>query len=354
MSDFRSDTVTRPTAAMRRAMAEAEVGDDVYGDDPAVNALQSAAAERLGFDAALFLPSGTQANLVGLLGHCGRGDEAIVGQFWHTYRWEAGGMAVLGSIQPQPLPHQADGTLALEDIRAAIKPDDPHYTRTRLVVMENTHGGRVLPLAYLQSVRALAREHGLATHLDGARLFNAAVAEARAAGIAAWDAARAICGCFDSVSVCLSKGLGAPVGSLLLGPEAFIAQAVRHRKLLGGGMRQAGFLAAAGLHALDHHVERLAEDHALAVQLGAALAAAAAGNPALAGCFAVAGVHTNMVFTETPADRGDALLAHVLDQGVLVTDSRAGANARMRWVTHLDVGPADVERAARAVSTFRG
>ena len=352
VSDFRSDTVTRPTAAMRCAMAEAEVGDDVYGDDPSVNALQASAAQRLGFEAALFLPSGTQANLVGLMGHCGRGDEAIVGQFWHTYRWEAGGMAVLGSIQPQPLAHQPDGTLALDDIRAAIKSDDPHYTRTRLVVMENTHGGRVLPLAYLQSVRALARENGLATHLDGARLFNAAVAEAALRGSTAWDAARAICACFDSVSVCLSKGLGAPVGSLLLGSAEFIAGALRHRKLLGGGMRQAGFLAAAGLHALDHHVERLADDHALAGQLGAALAASAAANPVLADRFAVAGVHTNMVFTDTPASLADPLLAHLAAQGVHATASRSGATARMRWVTHLDVGPADVARAAEAIASF--
>lgn len=354
MSDFRSDTVTRPTAAMRRAMADAEVGDDVYGDDPSVNALQSSAAARLGFEAALFLPSGTQANLVGMMGHCGRGDEAIVGQFWHTYRWEAGGMAVLGSIQPQPLPHQPDGTLALEDIRSAIKPDDPHYPRTRLVVMENTHGGRVLPLAYLQSVRALADEHGLATHLDGARLFNAAVAQASASGGSAWDAARAICACFDSVSVCLSKGLGAPVGSLLLGTHEFIARASRHRKLLGGGMRQAGFLAAAGLHALDHHVERLADDHALAAQLGLALAAAAERNTALRDRLVVAGVHTNMVFTEVPAAMVDALLAHLESHDVGVTASSTGDVARMRWVTHLDVGPADVARAASALSAFAG
>jgi threonine aldolase len=352
MSDFRSDTVTRPTAEMRRAMADAEVGDDVYGDDPSVNALQACAAQRLGFEAALFLPSGTQANLAGLMGHCGRGDEAIVGQFWHTYRWEAGGMAVLGSIQPQPLPHQPDGTLALEDIRGAIKPDDPHFTRTRLVVMENTHGGRVLPLAYLQSVRALAEAHGLATHLDGARLFNAAVGEAQSAGSTVWDAARAICACFDSASVCLSKGLGAPVGSLLLGSELFIADARRHRKLLGGGMRQAGFLAAAGLHALEHHVERLAADHALAAQLGTALGAAVAANPRLADRFAVAGVHTNMVFTDTPATLADPLLAHLAAQGVHATASRSGTTARMRWVTHLDVGLADVARAAEAIASF--
>lgn len=350
-SDFRSDTVTRPTPGMRRVMAEADVGDDVYGDDPSVNALQATAASRLGFEAALFLPSGTQANLVGIMGHCGRGDEAILGQFWHTYRWEAGGMAVLGSIQPQPLAHQPDGTLALEDIRAAIKPDDSHHARTRLVVMENTHGGRLLPLPYLQSVRQLAREHGLATHLDGARLFNAAVAQAAVDGAPVWDSARAIAACFDSVSVCLSKGLGAPVGSLLLGSADFIAAARRTRKLLGGGMRQAGILAAAALHAIEHHVERLAEDHALAAHLSRELSAAAGGNPALRGAFSAV-AHTNMVFTETPAALGDALLAHLDRHGVRVTSSRQGAVSRMRWVTHLDVGSTDVTRAAAAVANF--
>ncbi len=353
-SDFRSDTVTRPTPAMRAVMAAAAVGDDVMGDDPCVNALQAVAAERLGFEAALFMPSGTQANLVGLMAHCGRGDEAIVGQNWHTYRWEAGGMAVVGSIQPQPLPHQSDGTLALEDIRAAIKPDDPHLARTRLVVMENTHGGRVLPLAYLRSVRALAQEQGLATHLDGARLLNAAVAEAALEERDVWEAARDICACFDSVSVCLSKGLGAPVGSLLLGSRDFMARALRIRKLLGGGMRQAGILAAAGLHALDHHVERLALDHALAARLASALAAAAASNPALQGRFAVVSAHTNMVFTETPASLGDALLAHLDAAGVLTTGSLYGGSTRLRWVAHLDVGPDDVARAAAAIAAFTG
>jgi threonine aldolase len=351
MSDFRSDTVTRPTPAMRRAMAEAPVGDDVMQDDPSVNALQATGASRLGFEDALFMPSGTQANLVGIMGHCGRGDEAIVGQNWHTYRWEAGGMAVLGSIQPQPLPHQPDGTLALDDIRAAIKPDDPHHARTRLVVMENTHGGRVLPLAYLQSVRALALQEGLATHLDGARLFNAAVAEA--GSVAVWEAARAICACFDSVSVCLSKGLGAPVGSLLLGTREFIARARRTRKLLGGGMRQAGILAAAGLYALEHHVERLADDHVLAAALADALAAAAAANPALSGHFTVGEANTNILFTGIPAALCDPLLAHLDQRGVLCTASRQGAMARMRWVTHLDVGPQDVQRAAAALVAFR-
>jgi threonine aldolase len=218
MHDFRSDTVTRPTAAMRTVMAHAEVGDDVYGDDPSVNRLEAFAADMLGYEAAVFGTSGTQTNLMGLLAHCERGEEAIVGQQWHTYRWEAGGMAVLGSIQPQPLEHAPDGTIALAAIEAAIKPDDPHYARTRLVCMENTTGGRVLPMDYLRDVRALATRRGLSTHLDGARLLNAAVevARRRASGERAGDTrgdqhtdprlvAREICTNFDSVSMCLSK-----------------------------------------------------------------------------------------------------------------------------------------------------
>jgi threonine aldolase len=261
--DLRSDTVTRPTAAMRAAMAAADVGDDVFGDDPSVNALQERIAALLGKEAALFVSSGTQGNLVAVMTHCGRGDEYIVGQSAHTYRYEAGGAAVLGSVQPQPLEHQADGSLALEDIAAAIKPDDAHFARSRLLCLENTIGGKVLPLDYLARATALARERGLATHLDGARLFNAAVA----LGGDPYANARAIAAHFDSVSVCFSKGLGAPVGSALVGSRAFIHEAHRWRKMLGGGMRQAGVLAAAALHALDHHVERMAVDHALARRL---------------------------------------------------------------------------------------
>ena len=267
MPDFRSDTVTRPTAAMREAMAAAELGDDVFGDDPSVNRLEAYAADMLGFDAAVFAPSGTQTNLMGLMSHCERGEEAIVGQQWHTYRWEAGGMAVLGSIQPQPLENAPDGTIPLASIDSAIKPDDPHFARTRLICMENTTGGKVLPLDYLKSVRQLATARGLATHLDGARLFNAAVEIARQradgerggdptgqAGANPRQVARDICANFDSVSMCLSKGLGAPIGSLLLGSKPLIARARRWRKMLGGGMRQAGLLAAAAHHALDHHM----------------------------------------------------------------------------------------------------
>ena len=251
MPDFRSDTVTQPTPAMREAMFQAPLGDDVFADDPSVNALQDHAAELLGFEAALFAPSGTQTNLIALWGHCQRGDEAIVGQSWHTYRWEAGGMAVLGSIQPQPVETQPDGTLRVADIAAAIKPDDPHFARTRLVVLENTTGGQVLPPAYIAEVAQLARSRGLAMHLDGARMFNAATANAARNGTDVYAEARALCSHFDSASLCLSKGLGAPVGSLVLGSRDFIRQARRTRKILGGGMRQAGVLAAAGHYALQ-------------------------------------------------------------------------------------------------------
>ncbi len=265
-ADFRSDTVTRPTPGMRAAMAAAEVGDDVFGDDPSVNALEAQAAALLGFEAALFVPSGTQSNLVGVMTHCARGDEYIVGQDAHTYRYEAGGAAVLGSVQPQPILNARDGTLPLDDIEAAIKPDDAHFARSRLIALENTIGGKVLPAGYTQAVRELADRRGLALHLDGARLWNAAVKS----GVAPRDIARG----FDSVSVCLSKGLGAPVGSLLCGGRDFIRAARRWRKMLGGGMRQAGILAAAGSYALDHHIARLADDHANAARLAAGLAQA--------------------------------------------------------------------------------
>ena len=302
MPDFRSDTVTQPTPAMRAAMQAAPLGDDVFGDDPSVNALQEHAAQLLGFEAALFAPSGTQTNLIALMGHCQRGDEAIVGQSWHTYRWEGGGMAVLGSIQPQPVETQADGTLRLADIAAAIKPDDPHFARTRLVVLENTTGGQVLPTPYIAEVAQLARSRGLALHLDGARLFNAATANAEAHGTDVYDEARAICQHFDTASLCLSKGLGAPVGSLLLGRADFIRQAKRTRKILGGAMRQCGMLAAAGHHALQHHVRRLADDHALLRQLAAGLAEAGHSHPVLQGRLSVASAHTNILFTDVDAE----------------------------------------------------
>jgi threonine aldolase len=326
--DLRSDTVTRPTPAMRQAMAAAEVGDDVFGDDPSVNALQRRIAGLLGFEAALFVPTGTQGNLCGLMAHCGRGDEYLVGQMAHTYRWEGGGAAVLGSIQPQPLPQQADGSISLPDIEAAIKPDDVHYARTRLLALENTWGGQVLPLGYIGQAAALARRRGLALHLDGARLFNAAVATAGDALANARD----IAGHFDSVSVCFSKGLGAPVGSALCGSGDLIARAHRWRKMLGGGMRQAGLLAAAASFALDHHVARLADDHANARRLAEGLAS-------LPGV-TVTPPQTNIIFADLAPDRAAGAVGRLAEAGLLCT-----GQARLRFVTHLDVTADDIERA---------
>ncbi len=352
-ADFRSDTVTQPTAGMRDAMMAAPLGDDVFGDDPTVNALQARAAELLGFEAALFAPSGTMTNLMALMSHCGRGEEVICGQQWHTYRWEAGGMAVLGSIQPQPLAHEADGTIALPLIEAAIKPDDPHFAITKLVVLENTTGGKYLPLAYVKSVSALARSKALSMHLDGARLFNAATEEASRSGQDVYACAKAIAGEFDSVSLCLSKGLGAPVGSLLLGSSALIAKAKRVRKMLGGGMRQAGVIAAAGLYALDHHVRRMAEDHARMQRLADGLKAAAAANPKLAEHFSVHQPHTNIVFTDVAEPAAKPFLAHLKAQGIRATSALYGSqHQRIRWVTHLDVDDESVELAVEAARGF--
>ena len=322
--DLRSDTVTRPTAAMLAAMAAAEVGDDVFGDDPSVNALQARIAAMLGKEAALFVPTGTQSNLCGLMAHCQRGDEYIVGQMAHTYRWEGGGAAVLGSIQPQPLPQQPDGTMRLEDIEAAIKPDDAHFARSRLLALENTWGGQVLPRSYIEAATALARRKGLATHLDGARLFNAVVASGTSAA--------AIAQHFDSVSVCFSKGLGAPVGSALVGSKDFIDRAHRVRKMLGGGMRQAGVLAAAALYALDHHVERLADDHANARALSEGLQ----GLPGVT----VQPPQTNILFVDLAPDKAPGVVDRLRAAGVLCTGLY-----RLRFVTHLDVSAADVQRA---------
>lgn len=322
--DLRSDTVTQPTPAMWDAMRAAPLGDDVFADDPTVNALQERIAAELGFEAALFMPTGTQSNLCGLMSHCQRGDEYIVGQMAHTYRWEGGGAAVLGSIQPQPIPNQADGTLALAEIEAAIKPDDAHFAKTRLLALENTWGGMVLPLSYIEAATALAHRRGLATHLDGARLYNAAVAS----GVPAKEITRH----FDSVSVCFSKGLGTPAGSALCGGRDFIARARRWRKMAGGAMRQAGVLAAAALHALDHHVERLAEDHANARRL-------AEGLQGLSGV-AVAAPQTNIVFVDLAPDKPADIVARLSARGVLATGLY-----RLRLVTHLDVSREDIERA---------
>ena len=332
--DLRSDTVTRPTAAMRDAGLRADVGDDVFGDDPTVNALQARLAGDLGFDAGLFVPSGTMSNLLALMAHCERGDEYLVGADAHTYKYEGGGAAVLGSIQPQPIPHAADGTLPLDAVAAAIKPaGDPHFARTRLLALENTWHGRPLPLPYLADARRFVDAHGLALHLDGARLFNAAVAY----GVPA----REIAAPFDSVSVCLSKGLGAPVGSVLLGSDALIAKARRWKKVLGGGWRQAGSLAAMGLHALDHHVARLADDHRRAAQLADGLRAI----PGLQ----VDGPHTNLVFVTVPDGIPAALAAHLRERGIVIF---AGRGTKLRLATHLDIDDAGIARTLDGFSTY--
>lgn len=322
--DLRSDTVTRPTPAMREAMMMAEVGDDVYGDDPTVNTLQEFTANLLGFEAALLTCSGTQANFVALMAHCQRGDEYIVGQQAHTYRYEGGGAAVLGSIQPQPIEFADDGTLDLDMVAAKIKPDDFHFARTRLFCLENTQNGRFLPLEYLRQARDFSRRHNLKLHLDGARVFNAAVAQ---------DAhVSEITHHFDSVSVCLSKGLGAPIGSVLCGSADFISRARRWRKVAGGGMRQAGILAAAGLFALNHNVQRLAEDHANACLLARGLGDI----PQLTVRYEEN--QTNMVFITLAAEDVSGLTERLHAENILVSPG-----VQMRLVTHLDVTTEDVE-----------
>ncbi len=330
MIDLRSDTVTRPTPAMREVIAAAEVGDDVFGDDPTVIALQDRIAHLLGKQAALFVPSGTQSNLCGLMAHCQRGDEYLVGQMAHTYRWEAGGAAVLGSIQPQPLAQQADGSIALDEIAAQIKPDDVHFARTRLLALENTWGGKVVPQDYVEQACELAHQRGLASHLDGARLFNAAVA----AGGDARAQARRLAEPFDTVSICFSKGLGAPVGSALCGSAELIERAKRVRKMLGGGMRQAGVLAAAALYALEHHVDRLAVDHDHARRL-------AAGLQGMDGV-GVEPPQTNMVFIDLAPERAEGAVDRLRAAGLLATGLY-----RLRLVTHLDISSDDIEQAIR-------
>ncbi|MFT4503460.1 low-specificity L-threonine aldolase [Caballeronia sp. 15711] len=332
--DFRSDTVTRPSPAMRAAMASAEVGDDVFRDDPTVTQLEAVMAERFGKEAAVFLTSGTQSNLVALMAHCERGDEYIVGQQAHAYRWEAGGAAVLGSIQPQPLNNQPDGSLLLAEIEDSIKPDDSHYARTRLLALENTIGGKVLSQEYMESATALARRHGLATHLDGARIFNAATALNTPVA--------ALTRSFDTVSVCLSKGLGAPVGSVLVGSTSLIAKARRTRKMVGGGLRQVGILAAAGLYALEHNVARLADDHANAATLAKGLASY--------GQLKVTMPDTNIVFVEVDSAIAADFKEHLASRGIGITSAYSAT--KQRWVTHLDVDSAAVENALAAVRAF--
>jgi threonine aldolase len=329
--DLRSDTVTRPTPGMLAAMMSADVGDDVYGDDPTVNRLQDRLAEMAGMEAALFMPSGTQSNLTALMTHCARGDEYLVGQKAHTYCYEGGGAAVLGSIQPQPLENAPDGTIPLEKLRAAVKPDDNHFAKTRLVALENTISGKVIPQSYVAQVAQFADAAGLTLHLDGARIFNAAVASRTTLDV--------LCAPFDSVSVCLSKGLGTPVGSVLCGPRDFIDEGHRWRKMLGGGLRQAGILAAAGLYALDHHVERLAEDHANAARLAEGLRTIDA--------VKIEGPFTNMVFADFPTADIVELSKHLREQGIVCS-----IGAHTRFVTHLDVDRAKIDRVVDAIKAF--
>jgi len=338
MIDLRSDTVTKPTAAMRDAMAQAEVGDDVYGEDPTVNRLEALAAEMLGTEAAVFASSGTQSNLIGVLAHCQRGDEYIVGQHAHTYKYEGGGAAVLGSIQPQPLNFEPDGTLDLDKVAAAIKPDDFHFARTRLLCLENTHRGIVLPMEYLGRASAFARARGLALHLDGARVFNASVK----LGIPVAEIARH----FDSVSICLSKGLGAPAGSLLCTTKELAKEARRWRKVLGGGMRQAGILAAGGIIALTQHVDRLADDHANAARLADGLDSidgVAVDHDA---------VQTNMVFASMDSEALDRLVDFLAERNIKILGGKMLGGATVRLVTHLDVTEEDIDTVLTAIREF--
>ena len=328
--DLRSDTVTQPSPAMREAMARAEVGDDVFGDDPTVNRLQAVCAERFGMEAGLFFPSGTQSNLAALMAHCARGEECIVGQEAHTYRYEAGGMAVLGSIQPQPIQNKPDGTLDLAEVEAAIKPDDSHFAITKLLALENTIGGKALAREYMARALELAGRRKLSTHLDGARIFNASVKLGMPVD--------RLCAGFDTVSVCLSKGLGTPAGTVLVGKREVIARARRVRKMLGGTMRQVGILAAAGVYALEHNVERLAEDHANAERLSRGLASLG---------LKVEGPHTNMVFAHIPVESVAGLRAHLEGNGVV-----ALVGPKLRLVTHLDVDAGAIDRAVAVFASF--
>jgi len=330
--DLRSDTVTKPSAAMRQVIAAAEVGDDVFGEDPTVNALEEYAAQLLDKEAALFVATGTQGNLLSVLSHCGRGDEYIAGQLSHVYRWEAGGSCVLGGVYPQPLDFEADGTLNLQLVEKFIKPNDAHFAKTKLLILENTQGGKVLPLTYLKEAAAFAKTHALKTHLDGARVFNASVA----LNIPIHEIAQY----FDSVTFCLSKGLGAPVGSIICASKEFIAQARRQRKMIGGAMRQAGILAAAGLYVLKQNVERLAEDHDNAAYLAEQLTSI----PSLQ---EKVQVFTNMVFVEVGDMSKDKLVTHLKQQGVLIF-----AGTTLRLVTHLDVNRQDMETVANAFRAF--
>jgi threonine aldolase len=328
--DLRSDTVTKPVAEMKQAMFAAQLGDDVYGEDPTVNMLEKKTALLLGKEDAIFCSSGTQSNLIALMAHCDRGDEYIVGQDAHTYKYEAGGAAVLGSIQPQPILFDADGTLNLDTVKRVIKPDDNHFAKTKLLCLENTIGGKVLPLNYLNQAKELVDEYQLSFHLDGARLFNAVISQ----GVDV----KKITTAFDSISICLSKGLGAPIGSVLVASSEIIAKARRIRKMLGGGMRQAGMLAAAGIYALDNHLQRLDDDHNNAQLLAKGLSAIE--GITLHGC-----AQTNMLFLS--AQRQPQLIDFLADKNIIISNGKV-----IRLVTHLDINSEDIVKVVTAVEEF--
>ena len=333
--DLRSDTVTRPDAAMRRVMAEADVGDDVYGDDPNVNALEDEAARRLGKEAAVFFPTGTQSNLAACLSHCARGEEIIIGSGYHILASEAAGTSVLGGIALRPIDVEVDGSIRPDSIRAAIRPDDAHVPISRLVVLENTHRGQAIPLVNMQAASIAAREAGLSIHLDGARLFNASIA----LGVAAEELAATA----DTVSLCLSKGLAAPAGTVLAGDKPTLARARRWRKMLGGSMRQSGVLAAAGRHALFHNIDRLAEDHARAATLATHLTGIRAGDPEVPPRH-----ETNMVFFTPRASERDDLMTAMTGKGILLGSQRP----TLRIVLHKDIDDTALDRAMEAFSVF--
>ena len=328
--DLRSDTVTKPVAEMKQAMFAAQLGDDVYGEDPSVNMLEKKAALLLGKEDAIFCSSGTQSNLIALMAHCDRGDEYIVGQDAHTYKYEAGGAAVLGSIQPQPILFDADGTLNLDTVKRVIKPDDNHFAKTKLLCLENTIGGKVLPLDYLDQAKDLIDEYQLSFHLDGARLFNAVISQ----GVDV----KQITTAFDSISICLSKGLGAPIGSVLVASAEIIAKARRIRKMLGGGMRQAGMLAAAGIYALDNHLHRLDDDHDNAQLMAQGLSAIE--GITLHGC-----AQTNMLFLS--AQKQPQLIDFLAAKNIIISNGKV-----IRLVTHLDINSEDIVKVVTAVEEF--
>lgn len=332
LCDLRSDTVTRPDAGMLQAMAAADLGDDVYGEDRSVNRLEAALAERLGKEAGLFVPTGTMSNFTAMLAHCQRGEEVICGRGYHVHAYEAAGASVLGGIALCPVPVRSDGSLDPKEVRAAVQADDPHFPISRLLSLENTHNGLAVPLAEMAAAAEAGRAAGLSVHLDGARFFNAITA----LGCAETDLARMA----DTVSVCLSKGLGTPAGSVLVGPQDLIARARRWRKMLGGGMRQAGVLAAAGLYALEHNVARLAEDHARAAELAARLRRLGAGAVTQA---------TNMVFFAPADGRNDELRAHLAAAGAVIGGGSSGA---IRMVLHKDVDDAALGQAVHGMERF--